>query len=140
MSTIVGPLTFEYQKFRSLETSDLVAYMEPIVNGPSIVVTAGALDRMARELDAYDEYHLVYAIELGMERMPDRFAPQAARFLAHESQSVRLAAHRNLSRLPASMLSDALIDACNQAIDRGTWTADVCDIVGRLQERRGGEK
>ena len=140
MSTNVSPLTFEYQKFRSLESSDLVAYMEPIVTDPSIVVPAGTLDRMAAELDAYDEYHLVYGIELGMDRMPDRFGLQVARFLAHESQPVRLAAHRNLSRLPASMLSDKLIDACDQAIAYGPWTADVCDIVGRLQERRGREK
>src|SRR5947209_185325 len=91
---------FDYQRFLSLSSSDLVAYMEPILNDPTVVVGPTDLQSIAADLASFDEYHLVYAIELCTDQMPALFAPLAARCLTHRCQSVRLAAHRVLSHLP----------------------------------------
>jgi hypothetical protein len=136
MSSESSVLTFDYQEFSSLKTSDLVAYMEPIVTDPLAMVPSKVLEQLAAEMEDYDEHHLVYSIELGMERMPEVFAPRVARFLCHECQSVRLAAHRNLARLRSSIISDQLIDACDQAVKMEKRSTDVKDIVELLRRRQ----
>jgi hypothetical protein len=127
---------FDYQEFSSLKTADLVAYMEPIVTDPSAIVPSRALEQMAAEMESYDEHHLVYTIELGMDRMPEVFALRVARLLCHECQSVRLAAHRNLVRLPSSLISDHLIAACDQAVMAGKAYGDIKDIGALLRRRQ----
>src|SRR3954454_7809071 len=133
MATDTTRTAFEYDRFRSLAGSDLVGYMEPLLGDPEVIVSPDDLRRMAAELDHYDEYHLVYAIELGVERMPSVFGPSAARCLTHECQSVRLAAHRHLLRLPPSTVSDELIGACERAVEAPGRYEDVSDIVERLR-------
>jgi hypothetical protein len=136
MSLKPGIPAFDYEEFSSLTTADLVAYMEPIVTDPLATVPSKVLEQMAAEMEGYDEYHLVYAIELGMERMPEVFAPRVALLLSHQCQSVRLAAHRNLARLPSSLISDHLIAVCDQAVEAGKASAGVRDIVGLLQRKQ----
>src|SRR5438445_13012201 len=139
MSSSTTQRAFDYQRFRSLAATDLVAYMEPIVTDPAVVVPPAALERIATEMDTYDEYRLVYSIELGMEHMPDLFAFEIVRFLSHECQSVRLAVYRNLSRLPPEMISDALIQTCDLAFKSGKQFPDVCDIVELLHNKQSTE-
>src|SRR5262249_15874836 len=101
---------------RSLTGSDLVEYMEPIVTDPSAVVPSTALDRIASEIGTYDEYHLVYGLELGPDHAPDLFAPAVPEFLSHESQTVRCAAFRALNRLPDRLITKPLLDAGRTAL------------------------
>ncbi len=127
---------FDFPSFLRLSESDLVAYMEPVLNDPTLVVEPEVLRQMAADLASYDEYHLVYAIELGVDQDASMFALTVARCLAHPAQSVRLAAHRTLSRLPAQAISDELINACNAAIAAGSSPAEVGDLPEILERRR----
>lgn len=121
---------FRYATFCSLNGPSLVEYMEGFVNDPSTSVPADDLERMATELNSYDEYHQVYAIELGMDRMPTYFAPFVLSCLSSDKQSVRLAAHRRLSQLET--ISEELVHACEKVVSLEPQYEDVSDIVTRL--------
>jgi hypothetical protein len=138
--TATAPQTaFYYERFRALAGTDLVTYAEPFLTDPSAVVPPEALRRVAAELGAYDDYHLVYGIELGMEWLAAVFTAQIVRFLSHESLSVRLAVHRRLSHLPPSMVTDSLVEACERAVTGGSRFPDVSDIVEVLRRRQRPE-
>ncbi len=126
---------FDYQRFLSLSTSDLVAYMEQILNAPTVSVEAEDLQRVAADLESFDEYHLVYAIELCTELMPSLFAVPVANCLTHRCQSVRLAAHRALSRLPSQAITDELINSCHAAVAAGAPIEEIGDLPEILRRR-----
>ena len=126
---------FDHRLFLASEGSDLVAYMEPLVNDPATVADAASLTVLLEGLADFGEYHLVYAIEFGTDRMPALYAAEVAKCLAHRCQSVRLAAHRALSRLPEVAISDRLIEACRGVIARGGPEAEVGDLPGILASR-----
>jgi hypothetical protein len=135
MASHVSNLLFDYDTFRSLHGSELVDYMEPLLCDAAAVVPAAALTRLASDVAAFDEYHAVYALELGMQRSPAQFALVAARCLPHECQSVRLAAHRTLLAVPKPLATAELIEACERALgaDRA---ADVSDILEKLRRKQ----
>lgn len=135
-STSSAQPRFDYPRFLSLSESDLVAYMEPLLNDPAVVVEPEDLKSVAAELASFDEYHLVYAIELCTDQMPSLFALPVADALRHEDQSVRLAAHRALSRLSTQAITDNLIDACRAAIESGAPSVEVGDLPEILERRR----
>jgi hypothetical protein len=130
---------FDYDLFRSLIEADLVAYMEPIVTNPLVIVPAMVLERMASEMDTYDEYHLVYALELGPDHAPDLFARVVPHWLSHQSQAVQCAASRALNRLPDQLITKDLVDAARIALssrpetEKGTWGS----FLERLDKRIG---
>jgi hypothetical protein len=127
---------FDYQEFRSLSMSDLVDYMEPIVNDPeTAIVDPSDLRSVAADLESFDEYHLVYAIELGINFMPALFALPTAQLLTHRCQSVRLAAHRGLLGLTSQAISDDVINACQAAIASGAPIHEIGDLPGILRDR-----
>jgi len=136
MTTRTDSITFDYERFCTLETGDLVQYMEPLLADKTALVGAVDLERLAASLHGFDEYHLVYAIELGMDRSPELFRLPVARCLSHERQSVRLAAHRQLLWLPPEMIADDLMQACDRALQASEKWDDVSDIVERLRQRR----
>jgi hypothetical protein len=139
MSSGTTRQTFDYDRFHSLTGADLVAYMEPIVTDPSVAVQSTALDRIASEIDTYDEYHLVYGLELGPDHAPDTFAPAVPRFLSHNSQAVRCAASRALNRLPDRLITKPLVNAARAALsscpenERDTWARFLEDLDKRRQ-------
>ncbi len=107
---------FQYDQFASLERSDLSAYMERFANDPTIPLTPDDLQRMLSELPNYDEYHLVYALEVGGDRSPDTFAPSVPAYLTHGEMSVRLAAANVLERLPDAVITRSLVDSVLEAL------------------------
>ena len=135
-STKDVPTKFDYQRFLSLSTSDLVAYMEPMVNDPMAFVGPEDLRSVATNLGSFDEYHLVYAIELCTDLLPSLFSLPVANCLTHRCQSVRLAAHRALCRLPSQEITDALILSCDAAIASGAPIEEVGDLPEILRRRR----
>lgn len=135
MASDTSNLLFDYELFRSLNGSDLVEYMETLLSDTSIKAPGGTLIQLASDAPSYDEYHAVYALELGMQRAPEVFVSLAAKLLCHESQPVRFAAHRGLLNLPASLLTIELIDNCQQALDSSNF-ADVLDIIDKLHRRQ----
>ncbi|HYV39680.1 MAG TPA: hypothetical protein VE988_28585 [Gemmataceae bacterium] len=129
---------FDYQRFLASAGADTVEYMEPIVNDPSsVAVPVDVLEQMASDLGTYDEYHLVYGIEVGMEHSPALFALASARFLSHESLSVQCAVYRCLSRLPPTLISETLIKECEAAIRNRKLISGLSDIVDVLRQRQG---
>src|SRR5437660_12777892 len=105
------PSDFQYDRFRTLSESELVAYMEPLINDPKIHVPSGVIERMLSELPTYDEAHLVYALELLGYNAPETIAPHVPQFLAHQYGSVRCAASRILQHLPDLHVSHELVDS-----------------------------
>ncbi len=89
----VSTKSFEYDRFAELSDSDLYAYVEPFLNR-LVPIPQDELQRMHSELPAYDESHLIYAMELGPDRAPDLFASVIPQYLSHTSQSVRCSACR----------------------------------------------
>jgi len=109
---------FEYERFATLNESELSAYMEPFANDPSLPIAPEALLRMCSELPTYDEYHLVYALEVGSDRLPETFACRVPPYLAHDRQCVRLAAAAVLDRLPSAVITQHLVNSVRQALLR----------------------
>src|SRR4051794_19093090 len=95
-----NPETIDYFKFTDLSGLDLCYYMEPLVVAPTIQISDDILARMLSDLPTYDEYHLVYALALGVKYSPDTFASKLPQFLAHEQGSVWSAALNSLNQLP----------------------------------------
>jgi hypothetical protein len=132
---------FDFNLFCSLAGGALVEYMEPLLARSDFNVSRDSLVQLASHFHSFDEYHLVYAIELGVSRLPQVFASLAASSLSHTSQSVRLAAHRNLLSLPEHMITSEVIDQCERALKLRGAKDDVSDIAIRLRERHriGGD-
>ena len=132
----------DYDKFVALEKLSVCAYMEPFVNERT-VVGKDVLDQMLINLPTYDEYHLVYAIEIGAKHDPDRFAPQLPVYLAHEQGSVWSAAMRNLIALSDRYVTQGLVNSVRNVYSKNAdkkWIRDVLDqLESRLREKRSGD-
>jgi len=142
MATATTQSSFELARFQSLSAGDLVHYMEPVLGNKSISVSIADLAQLSADLHNYDEYHLVYALELGSDRSPDMFAPLVPEFLRHPSGSVRCAASRFLEHLPARFVTPNLIDSVRRALDSypTSYRPKVeffADILPKLEKRLG---
>lgn len=127
---------FEYDRFVELGETALVAYAEEILQGPSRVKMAD-VERLAANLGSFaDEYHLVYAIELICYMHPKRFAERLIPMLGSRFQSVRLAAHRALGRLPPKLINDALIESIEATVRAGPHEAELGGLVKYLTEMK----
>ena len=100
-----------YQTFLALTGEALASYMEPLLTDPNTDPPPGILEAMLTELPGYDEYHLVYALELGATRLPGTFAPHLPRYLEHRDASVCSAAARLLTKLPDAVVTEAIINS-----------------------------
>jgi hypothetical protein len=142
---------FDYEMFLALAGSDVVAYMERLVNDTTTKISRDDLERMLLDLPMFDEYHLVYALELGIAHAPDIFAPQIPQYLGHGSAAVCSTASRVLNKLPSQYVTQNLIDAVRsipidnslitEPIDGtrhlvGLNTCLVRDVLTKLETRR----
>jgi hypothetical protein len=133
-------LTFDYQRFTELDGLKLVDYMDPLVNAvlrdESIVVPREFLERLHASLDGYDEYHLVYALELGGHRAPDLFLPLVPSYLAHPIGSVACAALRVLKAVPDKWLTSDLVNAVREVLPSVTFAKRYLpEMLEELQQR-----
>jgi hypothetical protein len=130
----------EYDKFTALGGLDLCHYMEPLLNDCTASVSGDMLDHMLSELPTYDEYHLVYALELGARHSPKTFAMQLPLYLAHEQGVVWSAALRNLEQLPSEYVTDTLVDlvrSAHNSYPQKPWIIDALRTLEiRLREKR----
>jgi hypothetical protein len=127
--------TFDYESFMTLQSLELCRYMEPLVADPGTSVPQEALHRMLAELDTYDQYHLVYALELGSKYFPDLFVKAVPRFLAREEGSVRGTVLRILERLSRKHLSDELIGVVRRSIAPGPLHDVAKRVLAQLESR-----
>jgi hypothetical protein len=109
--------------------------MEPLVNDPMTKVSKDVLERMLSELPTYDEYHLVYALELGGAHSPETFALHVPQYLAHEEASVCCTAFRVLSKLPEEYITQDLVDSVRKIVSSYPVRKFVAEILDMLTKR-----
>jgi len=127
--------TVDYQRFITLGGRDLYRYLEPLVNDPTTTISGDDLHRMLSELPTYDEYHLVYALELGAKHSPESFALQLPLYLAREEGSVWSAAFRSLEQLPGKYVTEALVDSVRRVRSSHPAKAWITEALDRLEKR-----
>jgi hypothetical protein len=139
------PADFPYERFRALSGSDLVDFMEPLVNSPSIRVPPDVRHKVLSDLQDDDEEHLVYALELLGYNAPESIVPHLPRFLSHRHGSVRCAVDRILRHLPDEWITHELVDSVRSAL--ASYPPDLvpgreffASLVEELQRRRAGMK
>jgi hypothetical protein len=106
---------FSYEAFLTLAGSDLFTNVGPFLGGSTLAVPHDLLRRMVSDMPAYDEPHLIYALELGGAHSPGMFAPHVPQYLIHEQGSVRCAAGRFLEHLPGAYITQGLVDSVRRA-------------------------
>ena len=125
---------FDFATFMACSEEELAAYATNILlNGQMSEV---CLNQLAEKLNSFDDFHLVHAIELGVEFSPSRFLQLIPNFLTHKSQAVRFAVHRQLSAQKPGSISEELIRDCQQLAMQGRLADDVADIVKVLIAKR----
>ena len=82
-------------------------------------------------LDELDEYHLAFALVIGERDAPAKFAMKAARFLNHESMSVRLNAHNLLKEVERQDITAELTEAVNEALQQCPEREHFADVLVR---------
>jgi hypothetical protein len=131
--------TFDYNRFLDLKDAELYAYVEPFLD-PARPIPLDVLERMLKELSTYDEAHLVFAVELGPNHAPDKFAPAVPQLLSHKSQAVRCSVSRAIGRLPDRLITTEFVDAARTALtscpteERATWTSFLDELNQRSQK------
>ena len=100
---------FSFERFSSLAGSDLVEYVEPYLTIRPEAVPVSVYEQLVSGLADWDEYHLVYALELGMRLDPADFVGRLVPFLSHQDGSVCYAAYRLIKNRPPNETLDDLI-------------------------------
>ena len=88
--------TFDFDKFVSLSGCELWDYIPTVTESR---VPEAVVERIIEHLSSFDEEHLAFALEISYTYEGDAFTPLIPQYLAHSSQSVRLAASRKLQHL-----------------------------------------
>jgi hypothetical protein len=134
--------TVDYDRFVSLERLDLCHFMDAVLADPTTRVSKDVLERMLSELSDYDEYHLLYALELGAKYSPETFARHLPQYLADEHASVVCSAYNALDRLPNEYVTQDLIDSASRALasvypERESFAGILERLESRLKQRDG---
>ena len=101
--------SFRFDRFSSLKGADLVDYVEPYLATHVEAIPESVYEQLVAGLTYWDEFHLVYAMELGMRRKPCDFARRVVPFLSHHDASVCCAAYRLIKSLPSGREFDDLV-------------------------------
>jgi len=125
----------EYDKFIMLQGLDLCHYMEPLVGDPRTNVSTHILNRMLAELPTYDEYHLVYALQLGADHLPEVFIQHVPKYLASKHGSVFCMAFNILDRLADKYITQDLIDSAHGVALSRRVENMVAKMLVRLEDR-----
>ena len=129
------PKSIDYHTFMSLNGLRLVEYVEPLLIDPAIDVPAEMLAKLLSQLSELDEFHLVYALQLGATFSLESFLPRFSTFLNHKHDSVRCTALNILDRIPDKHVSRELVEAVRQALESNTIAGFGCDAFRRLELR-----
>jgi hypothetical protein len=117
--------TLEYDRFVRLAGLELCRYVDTLLNDPNTTVTTDTVERMLSDLSTYDEYHLVYALEIGAAHCPEKFALRLPQFLGHSNGSVCCAAVNALSRLPLDCITQELLDRVQAVPEQALFTEPI---------------
>lgn len=125
----------EYDTFIRLTDVDLVQYMEPVVNDRTTTVPSDMLARILSELSTYDEYHLVYALDLLATRSPGSAVSYVPKYLADERCSVLCAALRLLTNMPDEYVTQELIETVDKVLSASPLKKQRASILKPLMKR-----
>jgi len=129
---------FDYHKFIRLAGSELCAYMEPLVADAKTLLSKEVFDRFLSELPEYDEYHLVYALQLGADHSIHSFLPHIPEYLLDERASVFCTAFNILNGLPNEYITQDLIDSVRGLVSSPAARKFVADLPDKLERRMRG--
>lgn len=132
---INGNPIVDYDTFIELDGLDLHDYMEPLLLNPKTLVTINTLNRLLTELPKYDEYHLVYALEIGAKHSPETFSLHVPQYLVHGKASVWSATLRILDTLPSKYLTQEFIDSVFEFIALHPEKEQVAEALSTLEKR-----
>ena len=126
---------FDYDRFISLQQVNLAHYMEAVIRNRSALVPGELLDRLLSELPRYDGYHLAYALQIGFDRSPEAFLPRLPHYLASAEAGVCSTVYNILDHLPASQVTQELVDSVRAVVSLGLPWKGLADIVDKLDAR-----
>ena len=129
--------TFDYNRFITLQELELAHYIEPLLLEPSLSVSSEALKRMLHDIPNYDEYHLVYALRLGVDHSPDTFVPFVPQYLDDKHLSVFCTALNILDRLPGEYITQSLVDSVRAVLLSPPRKDLVAGILEKMESRSG---
>jgi hypothetical protein len=126
---------FDYDRFVALTGQELVSYVDPLVNDRATMVAKEDLARMLSDLPSYDEYHLVYALELGAAHSPEAFAPHLPQYLSHKEGSVCCSAFNALNALPDKCVTQELVESVHRVVTSQAVRKFVTEVLESLTRR-----
>jgi hypothetical protein len=123
--------------FDRLEAVDLQRYVEPLMLRNDFYLSHEQFIQLRNALRDYDQYHLVYALEICARHDQCSIAPLLPEFLHHVEGSVVCAAINILESLPTDCISEELLQNLKTAVVNTRWQALVKTIYGKLRDRAG---
>lgn len=114
---------------------DLFRYMEPFAIDPTMDVPQHVLDYMLAHLSEYDEYRLVYALQLGSDRCPGAFVPLLPQYLVHGAGSVWSTAIRILETIPIEYVTTQLVESVKLVQSKHPKNEVIRELVQKLTKR-----
>jgi len=121
--------------FDRLDAVELQRYVEPLIVNDDLHISHEQFLHLRNALRDYDQYHLVYAIEMCARHDPCSIAPLLPEFLHHVEGSVVCAAINILESLPSECISLELLQKLKTAAVVSRWQELVNTIHEKLSER-----
>jgi hypothetical protein len=129
------PSTLEYRRFVTLQAMELTGYMDLLLADRNFTVPRPVVEEMSRDLQAFDEYHLVYALEILGKESPSEIATRLPIYLTYDSMAVRCAAVNALDRLPEECFTDDLLDSVRSVLGSQPETPFGAQVLSKLEAR-----
>lgn len=124
--------------FDQLEGAELLRYAEALLADDGGKVSKKQFQHLLNNLHKYDQYHLVYALEIGARHYPCSLALVLPDFLQHTDDSVVCAAMNALGSLPAECLSERLLQQLGTVSVNSRWLQVVRSLQEKLRIRSTG--
>ena len=136
---MVIPMTeirsFDYDQFIALSVTDLARYMDAMLTPQMNPVPEFVTARMLAELSTYDEYHLVYALEIGGRHALASYLPHLPSYLANPKGSVCCVALNILDNIPDHFVTQSLVSAMKEVSNSKTTLQFVQDFIAKTADR-----
>lgn len=121
--------------FDRLDAVELQRYVEPLMVNGDLHLSHDQFLHLRDALRDYDQYHLVYALEICARHDPCSIAPLLPEFLHHVEGSVVCAAINILESLPSECISLELLHKVKTATVDSRWQELMKTIHEKLSDR-----
>jgi hypothetical protein len=121
--------------FDRLDAVELQRYVEPLIVNGDLNLSHDQFLHLRNRLRDYDQYHLVYALEICARHDSCSIAPLLPEFLHHVEGSVVCAAINILESLPSECISEELLQELKTTSVDSRWQELVKAMHGKLSDR-----